>query len=466
MGNNYHYRELESVRFHAQQLLPLFIEFFDKSILPHLALRGYKLDAKKQLAAQCCNLLIQTGLGGKVVADDRDQNVSGVKLRVQVWDALCRAGFADFCKGSQESKRVTRYRATPKLLDLRSQWELNLLLNTKLDRNTERVTDPTALALVYLHTGRCDVATGHPLADDLQKQPIGFMDYILEYGQRGEDGQVDPRAIKNGVEFWRGVEDTIDFINQRNLEHSWLAFYTDPDSGRKVAFQPNPCLRQVHVGQFFRAARLYSWSALSGQNLSKVQRREMLIDGRPTAELDYSGMATRMLYHFAGLDPRGDIYKADQVFPKFHKSKEATDELKALARDFVKTVTNICWNVDSRERAHSSVAHALIQHPEADKLRGIMHKDKMIPADVVSRLMMIHAPIDHRFFSGIGTELMTTDGKIMKWTLSELAKRRIPALGIHDAVVCRADDVDFVERVMMASYERILLNLPVISRVY
>ncbi|WP_425399574.1 hypothetical protein [Aeoliella sp.] len=455
------------MRFHEQHLLPLYITFFNDAILPHLELRGYKLEAKRQLAAQCTNLLIQTGLGGKVVADDRDGKLPGVKLRTQVWDSIIRAGFADVCKGSQESGYNTRYRATSKLLELRGLWELQLLLDTQLARNTERPTDPTHLALVHLHTGRTDLATGTPLPEDLQKKSISFFDYIMEYGQRDETGQVAPRAIKNSMAFWRHTEDRIEYINQRNLEHSWVAYLTDPESGRKVAFQPNPCLRQIHVGKFFRACRLYSWSALSGQNLSKQQRQEMLIDGQPTAELDYSGMATRMLYHYAGLDPEGDIYQPERVFPVFYEKGNPTDEQKAVVRDFVKQATNICWNVDTREKAHSSIAHVLSEHPKRDALHGVMNVwDHVTVQDIVSRLMTIHAPIDDRFFSGFGVQLMTVDGQIMKGVLASLAEDNIPALGIHDAVVVRRADVDRAHEVMVEQYERMMLHEPVITRVF
>ena len=43
----------------------------------------------------------------------------------------------------------------------------------------------------------------------------------------------------------------------------------------------------------------------------------MLIDGEPSAELDYSGMATRMLYHRAHLDSDGDVYCPERVMPAY-----------------------------------------------------------------------------------------------------------------------------------------------------
>ena len=33
-------------------------------------------------------------------------------------------------------------------------------------------------------------------------------------------------------------------------------FATAPETGRQYVFQPNPCVRQIHAGEFFRAVRL------------------------------------------------------------------------------------------------------------------------------------------------------------------------------------------------------------------
>jgi hypothetical protein len=63
-------------------------------------------------------------------------------------------------------------------------------------------------------------------------------------------------------------------------------------------------------------------------------------------------------------------------------------------------------------------------------------------------------------------ELMTMDGKIMLGILTTFARAGKPALGLHDAVVCRRSDAAFARRVMIATYRRHLRFAPVVRRVY
>jgi hypothetical protein len=330
-----------------------------------------------------------------------------------------------------------------------------------------RPTDPKSLALIYLHTGKIDPATGRLLADDKQRKPLPFLSTIENHAQRGPDGNADPLAIQNGIEYWRAMEDRIERVNSSNLEHSWKAFHIDPETGRQHVFQPNPCVRQIHAGQFFRAVRLYSWSEMSGQNLPKATRRTMLIDGESVAELDYSGMATRMLYHRAGIDPEGDVYRPEQVMPTFYGLDDATADRRAIVRDFVKIATNICWNVINRPAAHSAIGKLLADHAEHEFLHKVIYKiENTNPVDIVDRLMAAHPDLADRFFTGVGIDLMTTDGRIMLHILEVFADAGKPVLGIHDSIVCRASDAEFAHQTMVEMYYKFIRHDPVIKRVY
>ena len=57
--------------------------------------------------------------------------------------------------------------------------------------------------------------------------------------------------------------------------------------------------------------------------------------------------------------------------------------------------------------------------------------------------MATHPDLQDKFFTEVGMELMPTDGRIMLYILSEFANAGVPALGIHDSVVCRESDEDF-----------------------
>jgi hypothetical protein len=300
---NFDHRDLPSHVFSKNRIPADLQQFMRKRIIPKLKLRGYKLAEKRSIAMQAIHNLLMAWSVGACVRDTRNARLRGVQLRVGVWDAIVNAGFATKCLDSESSGKQTRCRATEKLLALRSCWDLRLTVGSDLKRNTE-LSKPTWKALVVLHSGRFDLATGKRLPDGARKRLISIPDYIATTVQRNSDGRPDKRAIQNKLDHFRGIEDEIELINLSNLEHSWQAFRTDPETGSRCVFEPNPCLRQFHVGEPFRGIRLYSWGRFSGQNLPKEVRRTMLIDEEKVAELDFSGMATRMLYHFRGLDRR------------------------------------------------------------------------------------------------------------------------------------------------------------------
>src|SRR5207253_9014871 len=110
----------------------------------------------------------------------------------------------------------------------------------------------------------------------------------------------------------------------------------------------NPCLRQLYTGELFRGCRLYPIGPLTVQGITKEQRRTARIDGERTAYLDFKAYATRMHYNLEGVDPDRDedVYKPEAVFPRSYASTRSKLE-QDVVRSFVKTVTNVCWNVST-----------------------------------------------------------------------------------------------------------------------
>jgi len=442
-------RDRKSSRYATYNLDDEFVQFVDAEVLPHVELPGYKQAEKRAVLRHATHNLITTGLAGRVVADSRDNTDAATRQRAGIWDALVAAGWAVQCRGSEISGKTTRYAATAKLIQTREHWRLNMLMDIELARNTATAT-PSDRALVVLHTGKTDPATGDPLPEEEQRQPINFAEYVAQHAQPGPDGKPDPRAIENGLAYWRAKEDTIESINAQNMAHGWAATCTHTD-GTTTTFQPNVAIRQIHVGNTFQAARLYSFGELSGQNLSKVVRRTMRIDGEPAAEWDYSGMHPRMLYKRAGISRvEGDPYKPDEVLPGCGVPG---------VRPFIKRALNACINCRTRPAAHSAIANMLKNNAE---LRGAVGP---VPG-FVDRMLATHAPIAPYFFTGIGMELMTNDGRVMLEVMKQHRDAGKPALPIHDAVVCRASDAEWTRGVMEDAYTYVLQHQPVIKRVF
>ncbi len=439
--DNYHLRELPAYRFYEEPIPQAFRKRLT-AILTEIKMTGYKLSRKKTLAASMLHNLVLASKVGGVVFDTRRASESEALLRAKVWDAVVEAGLASCCLGSEGAGMVTRYRAKGKLLQSFKGLELQLL-DTDLERNTRRMLDPTWHALVVLH--------------DKEKKIIPFPPKHLD-------------ATLGGVsveEYLAIVENSIERINRSNIAHAWEAFrIIDPATLKMGAFQPCVCLKQKHSRKLFQYARLYTWSALSAQNLSKQERRLVRIDREPVTELDYSGHQFRILYHTCKINPSPghDIYRVDKVLPKFASFKNTTDELRNEARDFVKIASIICLNTTSRLKAEKAVEKRLRNNPA---IARVIEKTEGTDArGIVCRIEKAHPDVSHRFFSKVGAMLMTLDGVLMLRILEEFAKNDKPVLGIHDSILCKASDAEYAKLVMQIEYAELFGFLPVIKVVF
>lgn len=455
-------RDRGSRVFKEQRLTDKFRQFFDAKVRPLIAFKGYKLADKWELAAHAVNLLIKTGLAVRCVADSRDTADAAIRKRTEIWDTIIAADLAKACLGSESSGKVTRYEATDKLLALDSMWKLEQLENLDLQRNSIMIP-PTTHALVLLHTGRYN-ATGNLFALGNQKKLVSWREYFerSEPDPKSDEGQA---AVERGLQWVREEEDFMEELNRVNTSFAWQVFRRDENGKERV--QPvNPCLRQIHIGEVFNAMRFYSFGELSGQSLPKAIRRTLRINGEPTAELDFSGMAPRMTYHYALLDIKGDVYRPKEILPKFYASDEASKTDKAIARDFVKRATNICLCVTSRQKANSALGQHLFKHPHCGILNRILDAEECRTTDLIDRIVKVHEPIQHRFFAGYGIEMMTIDGKIMKRILLGFCRAKKPVLAIHDSIVVRVSDAFAAKQTMKQAYYEMVNKLPRIKQVY
>jgi len=446
---------LKSIWYQEQKMAPEFVLFANGRILPMLRLDGYKLKEKKCVAIQCIHNLSLTGLRvpSLAVRDNRDNSRNG--LRIAVWDKLIEAGLCSvWQKGIQGIPNrvqggVTRYRATKKLLDLLTQYDQKKYLDLRLDFNTKRKR-PTFDAHVVVHTGRTDLDTGERLPQDEQKRLIPMSRFhpdIVYYLSTKEEANARYNAIM--------------------AKHEWLI--APPDS---LAYEPNFLLKYTHSGRPFRYMRLTGWSAIGVGQVSKAERRHLLIDGEPATELDFGSFDIRRHYHFARIDVQGDAYKPEIVLPGFYRSKYARSRrAKGIVRKLVKTATNICLNCSTRSTAHSSIGKLLrkwskkqrsflwgIESEDAflwrtlNEIEGLRHSPSIVKV-LVRRILKAHPDIRHVFFDADRGSMMMTVGAAMMHTIrTRFAEEDKPVYCIHDAVVCRKSDRAFAKAVMLDVY--------------
>lgn len=473
---NKHFRELESWRYTEGILTTEFRLFVENEIWPKLKTlhTGYRLKEKKDITAQIIHQLVETGLTNKVVADSRDNSGKKTHKRIPIWDAITKKKLCKVCKGSESSHQVTRYRATGRLLELRERWELKLLEDLDLKRNTELV-EPTSHALVVLYSGKTDWLTGRTLLDEQRKKPQSIQKHIEATCQRDANDirKPDPQALQNGLDYFREIENIINKINKENLSHSWFSTVLNEKTGNLLASPVNICLRQIHSGQLFRGTRLYSWGAASGQGLSKEQRQTIQIDNEPAAEFDSSCHAIRLAYHLNHIDERGDCYWPERVFVNFYSFKNIAPKAKEIVRDFVKTCTNIALNNQERTIAIMAIGKQLRDDKNYDFLNNLIFKtEKTNLNGILENIIKAHPEkVSEKFFSKVftdyGMDLMRTDGLIMLHTLTEfVAERQKPALAIHDSLVVKKSDIEEAMDVYSENYYKFTQRKPVLNLVF
>jgi len=454
-------RKLASNIFDPRTIPDEFLPFVKAELLSMFELGPRKHDQKIELISKIANQLILAGMRVRAVADTRCTSLPGVDSRVKIWDQFVQAGLVRICVGSEDSKMLTRYFATEKLLSLRKEWELKQLIVLELGRNSE-LAEPTNLSLVVFRTGKISLYNGRPLDSKDVKQPIPFQQIIEDSCQRDSEGKPHPLAVKNGSDFWKAREDAIEYINDSNTNHAFKVYLEDD---KKRPCPVDPRLRELHSGQAFRAVRLYTFGELSGQSFSKKVRRTMLIDGEAATELDFSCMALRMLYHRCHLEPKGDVYRPKRIFPNSYKLSNLSRKKKNVLRKFVKIVTNICLNTKSRAKAVSATNSLLNKHKESAFLKAaIKGFEQLTTKGLIARVAEVHVKVAEWFFCEEGLELMTTESNIMRAILNKFAEAKKPALAIHDAIVVKASDVEFAEQTMRDSYRLMLRKSPEITR--
>jgi hypothetical protein len=164
----------------------------------------------------------------------------------------------------------------------------------------------------------------------------------------------------------------------------------------------------------------------SAQNLPKLARRELQVNGNATVELDFKCLHPTMLYHLGGFDAPTDCYMIPNV-----------------QRDIAKQVLLIALNAESRTSAKRALAKKL-----------------KIKFDEIERIMAYceeaHEQVRHHLYSNAWRRLQYIDSRITMDILNELAKEDIPVLPVHDSYVVEAKYHQMLKSAMGKAYKTII----------
>lgn len=390
-----------------------------------LHVRGYKLAAKREFFAR----LLQTGkraahMNGCVRYPRRHQHIA--EFQLQVIDAAVKVGFFASYRSPAGAPMMSR-----------------LVPLTPITTTTP--ADPW----------KFDPSTHY---DPKQPPQLVFL-------RRRDDKSDIPFDPTDG--FPRRVQRKLERINAVNSE--WNIYYRPynewEDSLNPHGQQRN--LRPVHYAIFtddwVHHGRIYT-GRYGHQSLRKVERQTITFNGEPSAELDFSGLHTRMLYHRAGIDFTDDPYRLWGT---------ATTPAQRL---MAKTLINAAINAKDRRSAIAACNRKMLDHTSdgdwktgkeaqrAAMLWRAVRETGLTFNQVYELALQRHRGIAEHFGSDAGMTLMNLDGAIALEIMTRFAKRGVPCLGCHDSFIVPDGFSDELIGAMAYVYRDRLGFNPVVTR--
>ena len=177
----------------------------------------------------------------------------------------------------------------------------------------------------------------------------------------------------------------------------------------------------------FKGGRFYrGW----WQSLPSIYRPHITIDGYKTCEIDFSGVAIYIMYAEKGYQFPHDRDPYDIGLENW---KGDIDPRRKLIKRFFNAKIN-----------DESGRYRLVK--EDQDLLGINHHE------LLDRILKSHGPIADMLQSGIGIETQFTDSQIAQYIMTEMTKRGIVVLPIHDSFIVRVGYETDLREVMLQAF--------------
>ena len=173
------------------------------------------------------------------------------------------------------------------------------------------------------------------------------------------------------------------------------------------------------------------------QSIPKEYRANIIIDGKPTVEFDYSTIHPTILYSKEGLIPPVDAYT--QIIRENFKGLNVD---KTKFRSMLKSAFNAMLNSKK----------ALSNPP-----KGITPSNFGLKWSQVSNaIIKTHSPIAHHFYSDAGRRLQKIDSEVAEIVLLHFANRNIPILPVHDSFIMHHRFDGELSKIMQKAFSQIV----------
>jgi hypothetical protein len=167
----------------------------------------------------------------------------------------------------------------------------------------------------------------------------------------------------------------------------------------------------------YRGGRFYGLL----QNLPKKERKNLLMDGSPVSERDYSSLHLRILHGLLGKELQEDPY-----------------EFPGLSRETGKKLMMILLGSPDKTVVTRAV-NRWLSPEERPLLPGFIEKNKTI---------------SQFFCCGFATILQKRDSLLAEDIIRDFTKREIPILPVHDSFVVPEKHQDLLEETMISTWMR------------
>ena len=182
---------------------------------------------------------------------------------------------------------------------------------------------------------------------------------------------------------------------------------------------------------FDLGGRCYGW----WQQLRKMHRSQILLNGEAVVEPDFSQLHATILYAQRGLVVPGDAYT-----------------IPGYDRDTIKIAFQVIVNARTTQAAIGAVQKEL-------KNAHLQH-DKKYAAAIVRAVKAAHPNIKDDFGRDKGVAMMRKDSDVIVRVMLKLVDQGIPFLPVHDSIVCRRSDKDLVIKIMEDSFLEVFPGFP------
>ncbi|NBB15154.1 hypothetical protein GVN21_07270 [Caulobacter sp. SLTY] len=207
--------------------------------------------------------------------------------------------------------------------------------------------------------------------------------------------------------------------------------------------EANVSLRRIFKDGWDRGGRLYGgwW-----QNVPSKPRKRLLIDGCPTAELDFRALHPRILYARQGEEPEGDPYTLE----------EFEEVIRGQGKRTFNRIINGTWNKPNKSNPLNFV--------KEDKGTG-RFQERARFRKYVAEFRKKHALISDSFGKGVGIQLQCVDSQIALEVIDAFLAMGEPIYPVHDSFIVRGVMRERLWSVMRESSFKILgVSVPVSGR--